>query len=127
MYSSYIKVSVFLLVIGMAAIALAAPANAQISNNPWGFQPQNRASVAALIRQVEKGQDSNAALTQFAAPSATNLVCGSDGKASASGNTTCVILNNSDGSINIGQDADGDQTATSSTDEILATLANQDD
>lgn len=114
------------------SFAFVTPAAAQMANNPWSFQPQNRASVAALMRQVEK-ENGAAAVTQISSPPAvTNLVCGSDGKSSASGNTTCVILNNAAGDIDVGQDAKGDQTASSATttetntpagsDDVLATL-----
>lgn len=111
------------------AITLASPVNAQMENNPWNFQPQNRASVAALIRQVEKEKSSASALTQIAAPASyTNLTCGGDSKPTASGNNTCIILNNSEGNIHVGQDSEGNQTATnnqtsqSGADDILTTL-----
>lgn len=115
------------LAIGIACgiIGMASPCLAQMANNPWGFTPQNRASVAALIRQVEN--ENRVIGLQQGSPS--NLVCGSDGKSSASGNTTCVILNNSTGQIEIGQESEGDQTATSTTttqthasDDVLETL-----
>lgn len=122
----------FLSAIGLAGIVLvtATPASAQMANNPWSFQQQNRASVAALMRQVEREKINNGSVQL--AP--TSLICGSDGKSSASGNSTCVILNNSTGQIEIGQDSKGDQAATSSTDtetndqihssadDVLATL-----
>lgn len=122
----------FLSAAGLFGIVLTAavPSNAQMANNPWSFQQQNRASVAALMRQAENGNSGNGSVQL--AP--TNLICGSDGKSSASGNSTCVILNNSTGQIEIGQDSEGDQAATSSTDsetnmritgdadDILATL-----
>lgn len=100
----------------------------QDRNQAWQFTRQNRASIAALIRDVEKPDN---AVSQVSGNAGyTNLVCGKDGQASASGNTTCVILNNSHGAIQVGQDSQGNQSATSQNevappsgaDEILATL-----
>lgn len=85
-------------------------AQAQMVNEPWGFQQQNRASIAALMRQTEEGDGAGV----VAAPgSYDSLVCGSDGASSAKGNAICIIMNNSDGAIEIGQDSQGDQEATS--------------
>jgi len=98
----------------IAAVTLeVTAAHAQMASQPWGFQPQNRASIAALIKQAEDNNRTNVGAT----PSVTNLVCGSDGKSSASGNSTCVILNNAAGEINVGQDSEGSQNANSSTSE----------
>lgn len=94
-------------------MAIPFPALAQMVSEPWSFQPQNRASIAALMRQVENEN----AQAVSATPSITTLVCGSDGKSSATGNSTCVILNNAAGNLNIGQDAQGDQSASSNTSE----------
>lgn len=121
--SYFQKMKTILPISGLAFMlfAIDAPAHAQMSNNPWGFQPQNRASVAALIRQVENGKDGASAVTAIAAtPSYTNLVCGSESKSSASGNTTCIILNNADGNISVGQDSQGDPTAISSPPEDVS-------
>lgn len=123
-----------LFAVGLIATLFSGKATAQMANNPWGFQQQNRASVAALIRQVEREKNTNGTVTQLAAaPSYTSLVCGGGSQPSASGNTTCVILNNAEGRIDVGQDAQGNQTATAnstqnevhpaiSTDDVLATL-----
>jgi hypothetical protein len=89
--------------------------NAQMNERPWGFNTQNRASIAALIKQVE---GSSSASTVTAGTSITNLICGGDGAdASATGNSSCIILNNSDGVISVGQDAAGNQDANSETTE----------
>lgn len=104
-------------VIGIT-LAMTTPAHAQVSSNPWGFQAQNRASIAMAMRQVEHNDSSNS-VTQLAQPSGsatyTSLTCGSDGKSSASGNSTCIILNNALGNIDVGQDAQGNQNASSNT------------
>lgn len=85
-------------------------ANAQMNESPWGFNNQNRASIAALIQQVENADDANA--TGTSAGSVVNLVCGGDGAdASASGNSICIIMNNSDGIFDLDQDNNGDQDA----------------
>lgn len=113
----------------------ALSANAQLINDSWGFNQQNRASIAALIRQVEN-ENNNASVVATGAGDIASLVCGSDGQASAQGNSSCIILNNSTGSVYVGQDSEGDQTADSDVtettnveetingaDEILDTLS----
>jgi hypothetical protein len=128
LYSRLLAGSLFSL--GMVTISMSIPtsAHAQMANNPWSFKPQNRASVAALIRQVETQDDAADAVTQIAAPASfTNLVCGSDGKSAATGNSTCVILNNATGGVNVGQDADGNQTAsTNNADATIETFEGND-
>lgn len=81
-------------------------------NQPWGFAQQNRASIAALIKQTEDRNETQSVTAS--AGGCDQLVCGKDGDLSATGNNTCIIMNNSDGVIQIGQDAQGNQTATSS-------------
>ncbi len=93
----------------------ATPAQAQMANDPWTFTPQNRAGIASLIRSAEEGNDSGAAGSVSGAGSIVNLVCGgnSDGS-TAQANNTCIILNNSEGAdVDVDQDSEGDQTATS--------------
>lgn len=93
----------------------AAPAQAQMANDPWTFTPQNRAGIASLIRSAEEGNDSGAAGSVSGSGSIVNLVCGgnSDGS-TAQANNTCIILNNSEGAdVDVDQDSEGDQTATS--------------
>lgn len=85
-------------------------ANAQQFNQAWSFTSQNRASIAALMQQVENGDGNGAAIA--ASPSYDSLVCGGGGASTATGNSTCIILNKSDGLIQIGQDANGNQEAT---------------
>jgi hypothetical protein len=89
---------------------------AQDRNQSWQFKGQNRASIAALIRDVERnGGNNGVAVSALPSGGYTNLVCGKDGQTSASANTTCIILNNSTGTVGVGQDANGNQTATTGT------------
>lgn len=109
-------------------------ANAQVANEPWRFKDQNRASIAALMKQIDREQN---ATTATAAAPGDALVCGDGGGSSSSaGNATCIILNNANAAIEIGQTSDGEQQSTntapagsdaqqSPTDEILSTLAQQ--
>ena len=110
----------YLLLCGAGLFAAATAgfpvsAEAQERNRSWQFSGQNRASIAALIREVEEGGDSNGAVAGYTSPGYTSLVCGGDGQASATGNSTCIILHNSDGFVDVGQDSDGTQTATSTS------------
>ncbi|MFZ4761773.1 MAG: hypothetical protein ACOYK8_03035 [Alphaproteobacteria bacterium] len=125
--------SVIGIITGLAGFSVIS-AHAQMPNNPWGFQQQNRASIASLIRTVEKEKTNSAAaaVTQLSTSSTyTNLVCGSDGQASAKGNSTCVIMNNASGLLDVGQTADGNQSAATSTstnskaEDVLQTLQGQ--
>jgi hypothetical protein len=94
----------FLILLAAFLFGLMSPAQAQMATQPWAFQPQNRASIAALMRQVESP-------SPVATTTVTNMVCGSDGESSARGNSTCVILHNALGDIDVGQESNGDQTA----------------
>lgn len=103
----------FRISLSIAILSVAGAAQAQMMNNPWNFQPQNRASIASLMQQVENGGAGSAQV-----PSVTTLVCGGGGEAAASGNSTCVILNNAMGDVDVGQDSDGSQSATSSNTSV---------
>lgn len=110
---------------------MTTPAFAQMAKEAWSFNTQNRASIAALMKQVD---DSDRQSTQTTASGSTTLVCGggsSDSNSSAMGNSSCIILNNSSGNIELGQDSTGDQNASSdsdvttnleTTDEVLNAL-----
>lgn len=93
--------------------SLPAAANG-LNNNPWGFSPQNRASIAALIKQVEEKPVTQSG---YGYGSVTTMICGGDSSSAAKGNASCILLNNSTGTIEIGQDSEGDQTATSDVTE----------
>lgn len=113
----------------MAMVFGSLGAKAQVANEPWRFKDQNRASIAALMRQIDKEQ--TAATEAVAAGDA--LVCGDGGGSSSSkGNATCIILNNANAAIEIGQTSDGEQQATntapanspqSPADDVLNTLS----
>ncbi len=129
----------------MSTFFMAAPmAQAQgLNNNSWSPQATSRASIAALIYQVEKEGSSGNSATAFAGSgSVTQLICGdstngdSPTSSNAQANSSCIILNNSDGAnIDIGQDSVGDQDSNAEStstvnveetingaDDVLATL-----
>ncbi len=97
-------------------------ANAQQFNQAWGFTTQNRASIAALMQQVEKSEGTGNAVASGGGYD--SLVCGGDGMSSATGNSTCIILNNSDGSIQVGQDSQGNQESSNTEDTTISGLSN---
>ncbi len=109
-YGNYVKI--FSLAAVFAAIMTCSlPARAQNMNEPWSFNGQNRASIAALMNTVENNSSGTTAGT--VGGSVTNLVCGNGAdSATSTGNSACIILNNSAGSgINTEQDSLGDQTS----------------
>lgn len=103
-----------------AMSAGAAHADPLGGKEPWNFQPQNRAGIAATIKAVEDGGGSGSG------GGSTTIVCGGtsggsgDGStgsgSSATANSTCVIVNGSTGTqIGVDQDSDGDQTSEAKT------------
>lgn len=111
-----------LLAIFFIALTFSKAASAQMSNEAWGFKQQNRASIAALMQQVENSNDSGA-VTSSGSAGFDQLVCGGDGQSSATGNSTCIIMNNSNGAIELGQDVQGNQDATNSENTTLSGLS----
>ncbi|MGB4056681.1 MAG: hypothetical protein WBK77_01195 [Alphaproteobacteria bacterium] len=114
---NYVK---FLVLAVVIACGYVLPVQADNLNNaPWGFANQNRASIAALIKQVEdNGSSSGSNASGLVGSNITNLVCGDgQGSSKAQGNSACVILNNSTGDITTGQDTTGDQTAENTSTE----------
>ena len=118
---------VVILIISMGTAALA-----QMNNRPFGFQPRNGASIAALMQQVENQNsrsNGNGGVAAFES-NTTTLVCGSDGASSAQGNSSCVILNNANADLQMGQEAQGEQSASaetnSSIDSVMETLETED-
>ncbi len=105
----------------LSTLFLSTPATAQMMEKPYSFSPQNRASIAALIRSVEEGNSSSSSSAQAVTGSTgTTLVCGgSADSAGATGNSSCIILNNSTGEITTGQLSEGDQSATNETTETV--------
>jgi len=47
--------------------------------------------------------------------SADTIVCGAGDETAAKGNSTCIIMNNANGAIDVGQASDGDQTASNAS------------
>jgi hypothetical protein len=85
---------------------------------PWNFTPQNRAAIAIAIKNIEDPASGGSG--------AGTIVCGGTGGASGQGatgsaasataNSSCIIINNSDGAIvDSDQDSEGDQDADSTT------------
>ncbi|OSQ45000.1 hypothetical protein [Thalassospira sp. MCCC 1A01428] len=108
-------------ILAIAAILCASgslSATAQMFEKPWSAPDQNRASLAVVMKQAESGllSGSGSATASSGTSSLTQLVCGGGGgTASSTANSACVILNNSNGSVNAGQESTGDQTADSNT------------
>ena len=90
---------------------LAGDASAQMYEQPWGFAARSGGSMAIFMKQVDAGMLDGSAGSGAAAVAGTTtyLVCGGEGSAGARGNSSCIILHNSDGAINTGQEAVGDQ------------------
>lgn len=103
----------------VAGISSAPAAKADgLNNSSWSFSSQNRASIAALIKQVE---DKPSSQSGYGYAGVTTMICGGDSSPAAKGNASCILLNNSTGTIEIGQDSEGDQTATSDVTETTNT------
>ncbi len=129
MYSIYKKSSIlWFIILAYFLLFTQFPAYAQAFKDPWGFAPQNRASIAAMIRQVETERSASGAATS----GTTILTCGK-GESSSEANSACIIMNNSNGVLSVGQDSKGNQTSNntktqvesvSNADEVLATLNN---
>lgn len=110
------------------AILLPTAAQAQMTQQPWSFAQQNRASIAALMQQTEHP----AATVIPPAPGDTLICGGGTGLSSATANSTCIILSQATGQIQLGQDSTGSQSASdigvgtpaapSASDAVLATL-----
>lgn len=118
----YIIAAVLLLSLVLGIAFYSNAAHAQMNNESWGFKQQNRASIAALMQQVESRDQATVA----SSGGFEQLVCGGDGQSSATGNSTCIIMSNSSGAIEIGQDAAGNQdannTENTTVDELSDTL-----
>lgn len=127
MYIVYKNIPLMLFTVILVATAPIFSVQAQSFKEPWGFAPQNRAAIASMIRQVEMEKKSAATMTNTGT---TILTCGK-GEASSEANSACIIMNNSDGILNVGQDSVGSQTtsntktqvqSTSDADAVLAAL-----
>jgi len=91
-----------------------------MGKSPWNFQQQNRAAIAIAIKNVEDPGSAGGN------GGAGTIVCGGNSGASGQGavgsasgataNSSCIIINNSDGAtVTNPQYSDGDQSASSST------------
>lgn len=113
----------------LCASLTANNAGAQgLNNSSWSPQAQNRASIAALIRQVEQdGTSSGSTVSSLGTTgSVTQLICGSNSgegstnSSNAQANSSCIILNNSGGAtVGIDQDSMGDQSSTADADQAV--------
>jgi len=100
-------------------VLLVQPALAEdplMGKSPWSFSYQNRAAIAVAIKNMEDpGSGSGGAGTIVCGGTSGASGEGSNGSgASAAANSSCIIINNSDGAVvHNDQISDGDQTATS--------------
>jgi hypothetical protein len=104
---------VSLMALAVAGVCLAAgTASAQMYKEPYTFQSTDRAGLAVYMKQL----DSSKSNSTTGSGDATYLVCGGgSGGSTATANSSCIILNNSDASLGIGQGSKGGQSANSST------------
>lgn len=105
------KVSLLALAVAGACL-VAGTASAQMYKEPWAFQSTDRAGLAVYMKNLSASGNNSAT----SSGDATYLVCGgSGGTSTATANSSCIILNNSDASLGIGQGSKGNQDAASST------------
>lgn len=109
------------LVAGSVFIAASSAAYADdplMGKSPWNFTPQNRAAIAVAIKNIEDPASAGGG-------GAGTIVCGGTSGASGQGatgsgasstaNSSCIIINNSDGAIVTNpQYSDGNQNSDSS-------------
>ena len=99
-----------------------------MGKSPWNFDPVNRAGVAVAMKGIEDGGSGSGG--------GTTIVCGgtSGGSghgatgagSSATGNSSCIIVSNSDGNIiDVGQASDGNQGSTSTANSQTSTSNNK--
>ncbi len=120
-------------VLGLAAGFVAFTSGTALADDPfmckapWNFTPQNRASIAIAIKNIEDpGSGGSGAGTIICGGTSGAGGQGAVGSASgATANSSCIIINNSDGAIVTNpQYSDGDQEATSSTTSQTNNLGN---
>ncbi|MEX2630472.1 MAG: hypothetical protein WD341_11100 [Tistlia sp.] len=104
-----------------ALVALMHPeaAQAQMFDSPWSAGARDRAGIAVIIKQAESGfferRDGSAGQPTINYDT-TTLVCGGGGgDSTATANSSCLILNNATGAVEVGQGSEGGQNATSSS------------
>lgn len=97
---------------------IASTASAQMFEQPRQFKSRDGAGLAVFMRSLQGGTET----TATAGGDSTILVCGgSGGQSTATANSSCIILNNSDASALIGQESDGDQNADANTESTTTT------
>ncbi|MPY73813.1 MAG: hypothetical protein GEU87_06110 [Alphaproteobacteria bacterium] len=110
----------FTAVVAAGACLVAGTAAAQMYEQPYSPQARDRAGLAVYMKNLKESRRSE--VTASGGGDATYLVCGgSGGQSTATANSSCVILNNSDASLGIGQGSDGDQGANASTNSTTNT------
>jgi hypothetical protein len=105
-----------LTVVAAAGVCLlAGTAAAQMYEKPYAPAARDRAGLAVYMKNLDESRRSNS-VTSSGAGDATYLVCGgSGGQSTATANSSCIILNNSDAQLGIGQGSDGNQNANAAT------------
>jgi len=102
--------------IALTGLAGQAGAEELMGDRAWDFNNQtSRASIASMIYQAEQGGN-GAADGYYGAGNA----CGGGGTATATGNYTCIIMNNSSAAIEALQDSMGNQSSTSDSDVAVS-------
>lgn len=94
---------------------------------PWNFSYQNRAAVAIAIKGIEDGGNggTGAGTIVCGGTSGSSGQGGNGSGASAGANSSCIIINNSPGSmVHNDQISDGDQTAVSEATSTVKTTNN---
>ncbi len=118
----------------LASLTMAFASGAQAQQfKSYSFDPQNRGQLAVAMKQIEESGAGGGVLSGAAGSAGTTIVCGG-GASTAQANNTCIILNNSTGTVATDQISDGGQTASNSeqtsldgnqisgADEVLSTL-----
>lgn len=105
--------------LGSSVLALShsAVADPLGGKEPWNFTPQNRPALAVAIKNIEDpGSGGSGAGTIVCGGTSGASGQGATGSgASATANSSCIIINNSDGAIvHNDQLSDGNQSSNSS-------------
>lgn len=118
------KLGFGLIASAVAAMAVmsqeTAVADPLFGKEPWDFTPQNRAAIAVAIKNIEDpgsgGSGSGAGTIVCGGTSGASGDGATGSGSSATANSSCIIINNSDGAIvNNDQTSIGDQDAESTT------------
>lgn len=109
------------MVLGVAVGSLLLATTAQaddplMGKGPWNFTPQNRAAIAIAIKNIEDPGSGGAGTIVCGGTSGAGGQGATGSASSATANSSCIIINNSDGAIvHNDQESDGNQDANSST------------